>query len=89
MEENDRSTLDDKLPEAEIQAQINLFLFAGTDTTSNALSRILHMLSLHPEAQTRLREELVSAGAPDGSADYDALDRLPYLEAVCRETLRL
>lgn len=47
------------------------------------------MLALHPEAQARLRDELVNAGAPDGDADYDALDRLPYLEAVCRETLRL
>ena len=63
--------------------------FAGTDTTSNALSRILHMLAEHPEAQEKLREELSSAGAPDGDADYDALDRLPYLEAICRETLRL
>ena len=89
VEENDKSSLDEKLPEAEIQAQINLFLFAGTDTTSNALSRMLYMLSLHPEVQARLREELVAAGAPDGDADYDALDRLPYLEAICRETLRL
>ncbi|KZV75347.1 cytochrome P450 [Peniophora sp. CONT] len=89
LEENDKTTLEDKLPESEVMAQVNLFLFAGTDTSSNALSRILHMLALHPEAQSRLREELVNAGAPDGDADYDTLDRLPYLEAVCRETLRL
>lgn len=62
--------------------------FAGTDTTSNALSRILYLLGLHPDAQSKLREELIEAGAPD-NLDYDLLDRLPYLEAVCRETLRL
>ncbi|VDB99554.1 unnamed protein product [Peniophora sp. CBMAI 1063] len=89
LEENDGSALDDKLPENEIQAQINLFLFAGTDTTSNALSRILYMLALHPQVQDKLREELINAGAPDGDASYESLDRLPYLEAVCRETLRL
>ncbi|KZV63343.1 cytochrome P450 [Peniophora sp. CONT] len=52
------------------------------------LSRILYLLGLHPDAQIKLREELIEAGAPD-NLDYDLLDRLPYLEAVCRETLRL
>lgn len=89
MEENDKSALGDKLPEDELLAQVNLFLFAGTDTTSSGLSRILHTLALYPEAQSRLREELINAGAPDADSDYDTLDRLPYLEAVCRETLRL
>lgn len=89
MEENDKSALGDKLPEDELLAQVNLFLFAGTDTTSSGLSRILHTLALHPEAQSRLREELANAGAPDADSDYDTLDRLPYLEAICRETLRL
>ena len=62
------------------------------DTTSNALSRILHVLALHPSAQEKLRTELIEAhGGPDGDADlsYDALDKLPYLDAVCRETLRV
>ena len=64
-------------------------VFAGTDTTSNALSRILSLLAVNPEVQSKLREELVRAGAPDADIEYEALDRLPYLEAVCRETLRL
>ena len=72
-----------------VQAQINTFILAGTDTTSNALARILYLLALHPDVQDRLREELVGAGAPDGDLEYDVLDRLPYLEAVCRETLRI
>ena len=79
----------DKLPEAELKAQINTFLFAGSDTTSNALSRILHTLALHPKAQERLRQELIAVGAPNADLEYDVLDRLPYLDAVCRETLRL
>ena len=62
------------------------------DTTSNALSRILHLLAQHPDAQDKLRAELVEAqGGPDGDANmsYDELDKLPYLDAVCRETLRV
>ena len=66
------------------------FILAGMDTTSNALSRILHQLSMYPDAQTKLRAELVEAtngGTID--LDYDTLMKLPYLDAVCRETLRL
>ncbi|GJE97228.1 cytochrome P450 [Phanerochaete sordida] len=81
----------DRLPEREIIAQITTFTFAGTDTTSNALARILHLLCLHPAAQETLRAELRAARAAHGAEDlaYDALAALPYLDAVCRETLRL
>ena len=62
------------------------------DTTSNALSRILHLLAQNPSVQEKLRAEIVEArGGPEGDADipYDELVNLPYLDAVCRETLRL
>ncbi|KAJ2915661.1 hypothetical protein MD484_g4746, partial [Candolleomyces efflorescens] len=60
------------------------------DTTSNALSRILHILSLHPEVQDRLRQEIRDAHRKaDGDLDYETLSSLPYLDAVCRETLRV
>ena len=67
------------------------FILAGMDTTSNALSRILHLLAQHPEVQDKLRAELIEArGGPGGQTDtpYDELVKLPYLDAVCRETLR-
>lgn len=67
-------------------------IFAAMDTTSNAMSRIIHVLAENQDAQDRLREELVNArkkDSEDGDLDYDVLDGLPYLDAVCRETLRL
>ncbi|PIL34523.1 cytochrome P450 [Ganoderma sinense ZZ0214-1] len=82
----------ERLSDEELIAQMSTFTLAGMDTTSNALSRILHVLAQHPDAQEKLRAELVEAqGGPDGDADmsYDALDKLPYLDAVCRETLRV
>ena len=64
--------------------------FAGMDTTSNAIARILHLLSEHPDAQERLRQEILEARKEHGEAiPYDTLVSLPYLDAVCRETLRL
>lgn len=60
-------------------------------TTSGALARIFHLLAEHPDVQGRLRREIVDAReAVNGeSLSYDQLSELPYLEAVCRETLRL
>ncbi|KAL0570239.1 hypothetical protein V5O48_011724 [Marasmius crinis-equi] len=61
------------------------------DTTSNALARTLQLLSENPEAQVKLREELRAAREAQGGKDvpYDELVSLPYLDAICRETLRL
>ena len=65
-------------------------LFAGTDTTSNALGRTLQVLAEHPDMQDRLREELSAArDFPGQDIPYDRLVGLPLLDAVCRETLRL
>ncbi|GJE97234.1 cytochrome P450 [Phanerochaete sordida] len=91
LRENLAADAADRLPEEEIIAQITTFTFAGTDTTSNALARILHLLCLHPHVQDKLRAELLEARAQAGSEDldYDVLVSLPYLDAVCRETLRL
>lgn len=63
-------------------------IFAGTDTTSSALTQTLHTLAEHPAAQDRLRSEIQSAVQRD-DISYDELNALPFLDAVCRETLRL
>lgn len=60
------------------------------DTTSNALSRIMNLLAKNPKVQDKLRAEIVEAtGNGQTDLDYDALMKLPYLDAVCRETLRV
>lgn len=79
---------EDSLTESELLAQMNVLIFAAMDTTSSALARILHLLSEHVEVQEKLRAELTEAAAK-GALDFDNLNGLPYLDAVCRETLRL
>ncbi|KZV67343.1 cytochrome P450 [Peniophora sp. CONT] len=82
-----------RMPDVEICANSMSLVMAGTETTSTTLCRILHMLALHPEAQVRLRRELAQAFAAttseDGSLGYEALMALPYLDALCKETLRV
>ena len=63
-------------------------VFAAMDTTSNSLARTLQCLVECPAVQQRLRAELIEA-FHGGELDYDTLMSLPYLSAVCRETLRL
>ncbi|KZT73906.1 cytochrome P450 [Daedalea quercina L-15889] len=88
MRANSTADAADRLSEEEVVSQMSIFLFAAMDTTSNALSRILHMLALHPDVQEKLRQELLGAGAA-GGMEYDELNRLPFLDCICRETLRV
>jgi cytochrome P450 len=62
-------------------------VFAAMDTTSSALARILHVLAEQPKRQEKLREEIINAS--QGDLSHDELGALPYLDAVCKETLRL
>ncbi|MDI1447496.1 cytochrome P450 [Polyangium sp. 6x1] len=71
----------------EIRDQLILLVFAGHETTAIAIAWALYALH-RPEnaaALGRLRDELASLG-PD--PEPEKLGKLPYLEAVCNETLR-
>ncbi|KAI0760700.1 cytochrome P450 [Fomes fomentarius] len=78
----------DRIPEEELIAQMSTFVFGAMDTTSNALSITFHLLAENPEVQGKLRAEILDA-SKEAFLDYDTLVSLPYLDAVCRETLRL
>ncbi|KII90987.1 hypothetical protein PLICRDRAFT_52656 [Plicaturopsis crispa FD-325 SS-3] len=79
----------ERISDEELIGQMSTLLFAAFDTTSYALARILHLLAEHPEVQEKLRNEITEARREKGNLDYDELVGLPYLEAVCRETLRV
>ncbi|KAI1784540.1 cytochrome P450 [Ganoderma leucocontextum] len=88
---NTLATVEDRLSEEELIGQMVTMTFAAMDTTSNALSQILHLLAQHPDAQERLREEILEARHRSNTHDisYDELSTLPFLDVVCRETLRV
>ncbi|KAL1947205.1 hypothetical protein VTO73DRAFT_14166 [Trametes versicolor] len=83
---------EDRLSSEEVIAQVSTLVLAGMDTTSNALARILSLLAEHQDVQQKLREEIVHAR--DGGSGrlrdltYDEVMDLPYMDAICRETLR-
>jgi cytochrome P450 len=51
---------------------------------SSSLARTAHLLAEHPHVQQQLRKEI-----QDADMDLSGYDKLPYLDAIVRETLRL
>ncbi|KAI8977839.1 cytochrome P450 [Trametes punicea] len=88
---NAGASVEDALPEEELIAQLSTLVFVATDTSSNALTLILERLAEHPQVQERLRAEIMEAQSKhdDGTIPNDELMSMPYLDAVCRETLRV
>ncbi|KKK26304.1 hypothetical protein ARAM_001567 [Aspergillus rambellii] len=78
--------------DANLVDQMMTFLAAGHGTTSHALQWAIYALCKHPEMQTRLRQELrdnlPSLSNREASVSAEDIDGLPYLHAVCSETLR-
>ncbi|KAK2147643.1 hypothetical protein LSH36_543g01024, partial [Paralvinella palmiformis] len=78
-----------KLTTQEIKSQSFLFLVAGYETTSTALSYCTYLLSTNPDVQDKLLEE-IDHFLPQGTkATYDILQQMSYLRMVLYETLRL
>jgi cytochrome P450 family 110 len=77
---DDGSALDDTT----LFQQIMNLIGAGHETTASSLAFALHHIHRDPEVKRRLLDEL-----PARPLDPDAIAQLPYLEAVCLETLRL
>jgi len=64
------------------------FLIAGRDTTAQALSWTIYCLCNHPEIARKARDEIREVCGVKGP-DYDDVNRLPYLQAIIHEVLRL
>ena len=78
------------LTDAELRDELITLLLAGHETTATALSWALHWLATRPEVRQRLLHEIQEASTEPGKPpELATLLRLPYLQAVCHETLRL
>ena len=76
------------ITEDEILANAFVFFIAGYETTATTLSFATYELTLNPDVQQKLYEEVMSSVDTNGEIDYDLLARLTYLDAVVSETLR-
>ena len=74
------------MTEAELRDELMTLLFAGHETTASALAWAFYWIHRLPEVREKLLQELDTLGQ---DADPNAIFKLPYLNAVCSETLRL
>ncbi|KAL2634448.1 hypothetical protein R1flu_005927 [Riccia fluitans] len=80
---------DDKLSDADMIAVLWEMIFRGTDTTAILTEWILAELVVHPEIQSKLRQELRNVVGDAKSITEAHIACSPYLLAVVKETLRL
>ena len=77
------------LTDAEIQEQVDTFLFEGHDTTASALMWTLWYLAKHPDLQEKCRQDAESCLGNGKELSYENLGQLSYLTQFIKESLRL
>ena len=70
----------------ELRDELMTLLFAGHETTATALTWAFYWIHSLPSVRQKLLQELDSLGE---NPDPMEIFRLPYLSAVCQETLRI
>ncbi|QAT84746.1 MULTISPECIES: cytochrome P450 [Myxococcaceae] len=74
------------MTDVEVKDELRTMLVAGHETTAVSMTWGMYFLHRAPEALAKLRQELAAfPTAPDA----ETLSKLPYLSAVCDESLRL
>jgi cytochrome P450 len=76
------------LPDEAIRDELIALLFAGYDSTATALTMTLGLLGANPSVQADLQTQ-IDAVVGEEPPTVDALEELPLLDAVVRESLRL
>ncbi|KAJ7302444.1 cytochrome P450 [Mycena albidolilacea] len=82
----------DKMPDDVVLANMGSIVHGGQETTSSSLARFLTIVAEDSDLQQKLRAELQNAKAkkaPGEDLDYVEIEKLPILDAVVREMLRV
>jgi cytochrome P450 len=74
------------MTDEELRDELMTLLFAGHETTATAISWAFYWIHKLPEVRQKLLVELDSLGE---NPDSNTIFKLPYLTAVCNETLRI
>ncbi len=74
------------MSDEELHDELMTLLIAGHETTASALTWAFYWIDYLPEVRDKLQRELDSVG---NNPDPSIIAKLPYLTAVCQETLRI
>src|SRR4028119_1003609 len=75
------------MSDVELRDELMTILFGGHETTATALAGALYWIHYIPEVREKLLQELNSLEVEN--CDPAQITKLPYLNAVCCETLRI
>jgi cytochrome P450 len=78
----------EQMTDAQLRDEVMTLILAGHETTANALTWTLSLLSRHSDVERKLRAELAQV-LGNGPVTLEALSRLTYLESVLKESMRL
>ena len=74
------------MTDEELRDELLSLLLVGHETTATAMSWALYWIHRLPEVKAKLMHEIESVSDPQ---DWMSIFKLPYLTAVCNETLRI
>ncbi|CAG8550601.1 15572_t:CDS:10, partial [Cetraspora pellucida] len=77
------------LSDAELRHNLAVFMLAGHDTTSMALSTLLYLLAIHKDVQEKARKEVLNILGDNLTPSTEQHTSLKYLNMIIRENLRL
>lgn len=78
----------ERMTDRQLRDEVKTFFLAGYETTSVALTWILHLLAEHPEVMAKLQAEIDSV-LGDRTPGFADLPALSYCSMVVQEALRL
>ncbi len=81
-----RDEAGEQMTDVELRDELLTLLVAGHETTATSLAWALYWIHHLPQVREKLLQELDALGE---NPDPNAIFRLPYLNAVCQETLRI
>ncbi|XP_070556758.1 cytochrome P450 3A8-like isoform X2 [Ptychodera flava] len=73
----------------ELLAQSLTFFVAGYETTSTMMNFLAYSMATNPDVQEKLCAEIDDVMANYDEVTYDAVSKMPYLDMVVCETLRM
>lgn len=77
-----------RMSDQQLRDEAMTLIFAGHETTAHALTWTWYLLANNPEKAAKMREELDRI-VGDRRLEVEDLPKLPYLEMVVKESLRL
>ena len=87
---NENTKNEGKLTEDELISNFLIFFIAGIDTTGHLITGLIYYLTIHTDIHDKIMEEINEFNLDkDSTTLEDINNKLPYLTACLKETLRI